>query len=473
MHQSVQQLAHMVSARGMDWLQRKILALPEACAPDHPDMSGLATAARIAPILSGFRGRISPLEIVVKRRVSGDMIRQAAQRCLNGARDFPTLQLFQAGNFLTPEDPLWQLACRTLAEDGETPLARRLCACRNDTLECVAEVALTRPFRDMTTDQVTAYAHIVLLSYDFRTGRIRVSDKRSVTRIYDNLCQMADWALQERCTSSVAWTAFCLRLIDPEHDITEAMAELMQFQRSDGSFPARLIDGDERQEFSDGAYPTLLAVLALHSALYRRWRGPLPVPTQGRPLHAAIRQAADAAIVQLGEARPTLEQAVILSRATGRDWIARIGVPFRTLSPKRSIHIATLCFRDPISARHVRNRISLREMPGLHDIGQAEVNWLQGRPVVISDPLPEALLALWERSADADDADVFMHCTRLAAHFHLCPLPSVIVRMANRLAAAAIDLDVDATLDDRLHQIQRLNMMAQIFEPAEELAAAA
>ncbi|WP_378943278.1 hypothetical protein [Paracoccus sp. R86501] len=473
MHQTVEQLAQMVSARGMDWLQRKILALPEACVPDHPDMPGLATAARVAPILSGFRGRISPLEVIVKRRVSSDMVRQAAQRCLDGARDYPTLQLFQAGNFMTPHDPLWQLACQALADDGGIPLACRLGADRKDRLESVAELALTRPYRNLTSDQVTAYAQIVAQIYELGMGRPRLSDKRSITKIYDTLRQMADWGMQERCTTSVAWTAFCLRLIDPDHDITEAAAELMQHQRSDGSFPARLVNDDQPQEFTDAAFPTLLAILALHSALYRRWRGPIPGPAHGRPLHTAAKSAAEDVIQQLGQDHPTLEQAVVLGRATGRDWIGRLGASHWILTPCQSSRIASLCFRDPISARHVRNRISLHDVPDLNDVGQAEVSWLQGKPVVISTPLPEALMAMWSRAAAADDVEAFMYFTRLAAHFHGRPLPRVIHRMSHRIANAAMNPAADAPLEQKIAHIQRLNLMAQIFEPFEQLAAAA
>lgn len=473
MHQTVEQLAQLVSARAMDWLQRHILALPEPCGTGHPGLSGLATAARVAPILTGFRGRISPLEVIVRRRVSDDMIRQAARRYLDGARDYATLQLFQAGHFIIPHDPLWQLACRSMVDDGGIPLARRLSVGSKESLACVAEIALTRFYRDLNCDEITAYAQIVVQSFEFGTALPPLSDKRSTTRIYDTLRQMAEWAMQEGCTTSVAWTAFCLRLVNPDHDITKAIAKLMQFQRADGSFPLRLVACDKPQEFAEAAHPTLLALMALHSALYRRWRGPRPASVQGRPLHAIARNMAEKAAGQLGHNQPTLEQAVVLSRATGRDWIARLGLSHRILSPRQSIRLAGLCFRDPISARQLRNRISLHEIPGLNDIGQAEVRWLEGKPIVISDPLPDALLATWKRAASADDTAAFLHCTRLAAHFHAGPLPGAIHQMAHRLAFAATDVGPDATLEERMTHLERLNLMAQIFEPDEQLAAVA
>ena len=473
MHQTVEQLAHTVSARGLEWLRQKIMDLPETCGPDHPDLLALATAARVGPVLSGLRGRPSPLEVIVRRRVTPDMIRQAARHCVEGGRDPAALQMFLAGIFLTPQDPLWQLAGRTLAQDKGVPLSKRLALDVDHRLHGVAERALTRPVDQLTSEQVMAYGRLLVQVFDFGRTRPRLADKRSITRMYTILTQMEEWALANRCTCSVALTTFCLQLVDPDHDATDAVVELMQFQRGDGSFPHRLGFSTDPQDLATGIMPTLVAILAIQGAIYRRWRGRVAGPVQARPFHAAARTLADGALRRLSDGAPTLEQAVILGRATGRDQIAALGVSHWVLSPAQSVRLAALCFRDPISARHVRSRIRLNDVPGLNDVGQAELNWLQGRPIIISDPLPPALLALWGRAAIANDDATFMHCTRLASHFHMRPLPRAIHAMSNRLASSAIADSDDAPLGRVMTHIHHLTLMAQIFEPAERMEAAA
>lgn len=473
MHQSVEQLAQMVTARGLEWLRQSIMDLPENCGPDHPNLLGLASVARAAPVLSGFRGRISPLEVIVKRRASPSMVREAAQRCLDGARDRATMQLVQAGTLLSPQDPIWQMACHTLARDGNISLARRLGLDEQRRLEQVAERALTLPQLDINPEQVAAYSRLVIQMYELGAARPRLADVRSITIIYDNLCRMAEWGIENRCTASVAWTAFSLKLIDPDHDTTEAIVELMQYQLEDGSFPSRLAYSREKQDFNNGVFPTLLTVMALHAAIYRRWRGKAAVPVQEKPLHAAAKLCAEAAIQKLGGEDPTLEQAAVLGQVTGRDWIGRLGVSYWVLTPAQSVHLAALCFRDPISARHVRSRISLHHIPDLDDTTRAEVSWLHGRPVVISEPLPATLLADWQQAAVAADTQGFMRLARLASHYHIGRLPDAIHTMARQMAAKAIYECPTAPLDETMTHIQQLNLLAQLFEPAQLLEAAA
>ncbi|MDN5569116.1 MAG: hypothetical protein L0G27_10310, partial [Paracoccus sp. (in: a-proteobacteria)] len=321
MHETFEQLARMLSTRGLEWLRQKIMDLPDPCPSDHPDLGALALAGRAAPVFSGLRGRISPLEVIVLRRLSPDLVRSAAQRILAGNRDQVTVNLVLAGSLVAQSDPVWQLACEELADDKTLPLAIRLSLCDDPALRLVAEQALIRPHRHITSGQVVAYTNLLMQIYHYGAIRPRLMDARSFSKIYDNLQDMLDWALEQGCTSTLARVAFCLLLVDPDHDISDTVADLIQVQRADGSFPPRLGFSTDHQDFDTGVLPTLWATLALKMATHRRWKGPALVWLSEQPYRNVAKICADTAEKLLDGQMPRLEDAVALTRATGRDWI--------------------------------------------------------------------------------------------------------------------------------------------------------
>lgn len=472
MHQTVRRLTHTVAARGLEWLNQKIMALPEACGKDHPDLLPLAMAARTAPILSGLCGRMSPLEVVVRHRVSLAMIGQATARCLDGTRDPASLHLFHAGAHLYPRNPGWHLASHCLLHDRQLPLVDRI-GLDSSALEGIAERALTRPQLRPSLAEIMIYGQLVAHVYQYGMVRPRFGDKRSFSTIHQTLQQMMEWAFHEGCTRSLALTTYCLRLVDPDHDITEAMVELMQSQRPDGSFAPHLGHSVEPQDFATGGAATLLTMIALHAGLYRPGRGPVLTRTCDRPFQTMARQTAEAALKMSGVSAQSLEHAIILGRAVRRDLTGTLPISFGVLQPAQLVVIARLCFGDAGSARHLRHRINLPEVAGLKGLQQVEANWLRGKPVVIGPGLPRALMALWKRSAIARDDRTFMQCTRWAAHFHVGPLPDDIRAMACRIAQPAQDQSLNPSLEQLVSHVDRLNMLAHVFDAEQAMAAVA
>ncbi len=136
------QLMRLLSNRGLEWLRQRIMALPDPCPLDHPDIGALALVGQIAPVLSGLRGRISPIEVIVLRRLTPDLVRQGALRVLDGARDDALVRLTLAGGLVAQMDPLWQLACEALADDPALPLPHRLALSDDPVLLAQAEAVL-------------------------------------------------------------------------------------------------------------------------------------------------------------------------------------------------------------------------------------------------------------------------------------------------------------------------------------------
>lgn len=475
---SLDQLMRLLSNRGLEWLRQKIMDLPDPCPVDHPNLGPLALSAGCAPVLSGLRGRISPLEVIVQRRFKPPLLRQAAQRVLEGDRSREMLDLVLAGGLVARTDPVWQLACDTLAEDADLPLEVRLMLSDDPNLVVQAEVLLTTPPPAwmMTPCHVRRVATLVAVLYRHGAARPKLSNARQFSAIFDHLKALAVWAQAAGCTPSVARIAFCLRLVDPDHDIADLVADLIQVQRPDGSFSPRLGFSTCDQGFGEGAESTLLVVMALHVAAYRCWRGPAPVWLKPQPLHSATAEIAATLAATAGDGPVDLHAAASLARATGRDWLRRVAHPLSPVAPAQLKSLARISFRDASLARRLRALLGLSpDRGGRQDsIAEVEMAWLRGSPVSLKGPMPAPLLALWQRAAAADDQGLFRALARIALH-HQTDLPPPAVRqMARRMASAALaDCAAGADAAVLLEHLDDAILLTQLLEGEGPVAVAA
>lgn len=480
---SLEQLMRLLANRGLEWLRQRIMDLPDPCPLDHPDVGALALAARVAPVLSGMLGRISPLEVIVLRRVTPDLLRAGAVRVLDGDRTTAMRDLVLAGGLVARADPLWQLACNVLAEDPVLPLAEHLALSEDPDLLTRAEALVTTlPAKwQITSGHVETVTDVVMQLYRHGACRPRLSHPRVFSAIFDHLVALARWSQAARCTVSVARTAYCLRLIDPDHDIKELMTGLIQFQRPDGSFPARAGYASEMQSFAEAVQPTLFVVMTLHMAAYRRWRGRPPVWLRPQPLHGAVDEIAArlAAAVTQEQVPPALllHAATSLTRATGINWLSRLepGLRQQQSGPPLAV-LAGICFRDGPTARRLRTTLGLTraDKGECDDRARAEMDWLYGRPVSILGALPPALLHLWDRAARAGDRAQFLEGARLALHHQQPESTPAIRAMARRMAGEALFAsDPHADPVRMLADLDRMLLLAQLFEPETRVAAAA
>lgn len=462
---SLNQLMRLLANRGTEWLRQKILELPLDCPVNHPDIGLLAKAGRIAPILTGLRGRISPLEVIVQRRLTPALVRAGAARVIAGDRAEAMVDLMLAGSLVARSDPLWQLAIEELSDDDTLPHALRLALSDGQDLIRQVEVSLTRPLPTRDGPQVIRITELVMQLFQHGARRPRLK-ARTCRVIHDQLMDLAEHSRRTNCVQSQAGLAVCLCLLDPDHDLSGMLPDMIQLQRPDGSFPHRLGFSDMDQGFADAALPTLAVVLALHVAVYRRWRGVRPVWLSSRPLQQALREGARAVARLAGSGAPA-DAAILLTCATGENWLPRLSSqrPSRAEIPR----LSALCFRDAIAARHLRQWLNAgAEMPATTLHGR----WLQGRPVMLTAP-PDALLALCQRAAIACDEEGFMTCVRLASYHHDIPQTNEMRRMARRLAAKALSSCHTSSLAGATTHLGRLVLLARLAPPPATIALAA
>ena len=112
---SLNQLMRLLANRGTEWLRQKILELPLDCPINHPDIGLLAKAGRIAPILTGLRGRISPLEVIVQRRLTPALTHQQIADMIGTSRETVTRAIKQ----LKGEGWLEQMGKRYVIPDAD------------------------------------------------------------------------------------------------------------------------------------------------------------------------------------------------------------------------------------------------------------------------------------------------------------------------------------------------------------------
>ena len=510
---SLDQLMRLLSNRGLEWLRQRIMALPDPCPPDHPELGALAMVAEAAPVLSGLRGRISPIEVIVARRLTPDLVRAGARRVLAGDRGPGLVRLMLAGGLVARHDPLWHLACEALADDDALPLAQRLALSDDPALMTAAEGVLTAPPARIDAGHVAAVCDLVMQIYRGGSCRPRLSHPRAYARVFDHLLVLADWAGRHRCTASRARTAFALRLLDPEHSIAETTAELIQAQRPDGAFPPRLGYGTADQPFAEAAEATVQVALALHMAAWRRWRGAPPVWLRPQPLRAGIQGLAARLAAVEGPEAGDLATALLLTRATGANWFPRMRPP-RGAEADQLAHLARLGFRDPLALRHLRHWLDLPRAalggpaPGATPVDPASLDTalaggplpgapapvtpapitpapitpgrtiagieracLGGAALRIDRPRPAALTALWDLAARRGDVPAYLDCAHLALHHAEAPATPAIRRMGRQIAAEAMGAPDDRPALSRA--LARLLLLAPLLEPEMPAAAAA
>ncbi|WP_265500283.1 hypothetical protein [Paracoccus beibuensis] len=470
---TLNQLMRLLANRGTEWLRQRIMELPTVCLVDHPDVGLLAKAGRTAPVLTGLRGRISPLEVIVQRRLSPQLVRAGAARVVAGDRSEAMVDLVLAGSLVAQIDPMWQLACEELAEDEDLPLACRLALSDAPDLLHQAEALLTAPPtpRNCDSAHVIAVTDLVMQLYHHGARRPPLSGARAFSAIFDHLSALAERSRKGNCVQSQARLALCLRLLDPGHDVSDMLSDMIQVQRPDGSFPQGFGFSTADQPFAKAALPTLTAISALHIAVYRRWRGARPVWLSPRPMRLALREGAEA-VSRVATGAVSAEAAVLLTCATGENWLRRLAPP-RPLSVDLP-RLAQLCFGDAIAARHLRQWLALPQssLPRATTTAQLDDRWLCGRSVILM-PAPEALLTLWNRAALAGDDTSFLNLARQASYLHHITPTRPIMAMTRRLAAESLLGCHADSLSEALSHLERLLMLARLSPQSEQAAAAA
>lgn len=277
-----QQMLHLLSARGLGWFGSQIESLPTDLPPDHPSLPFLAEAARHAPILSALCGTASPLETFLKRRMTAGFLDALVKQVEAGASDATTAQLILTAHGSGLSRPEIRKALRQLSScPALAPHLRMVFAGRLSDQELRETETLLRqpiPRDQMTEDRVLHYSQQLMLSYGYGACRPQFSTARAYGEIFATCLQMADWARASHSLTCMAQVIYCLCLIDPDTDVAEFVGEIIASQRPDGSFPQRAGHGTMDQDLATATRPTIMAVAALHMAIYRRWRQPPTYP---------------------------------------------------------------------------------------------------------------------------------------------------------------------------------------------------
>lgn len=458
------QLMRLLSARGLEWIRQRVTDLPDPLDLDHHAVAALALAGRLAPVLSGLRGHPSPLEEIVRRRLAAPLAIAGATASLDGDPRPHLAGLVLAGRSVAAGHAVWQLALAGLAEDEATAPADRLAAgCRLDgALRDRAEAIITRPLpgEAVTRGQIDEFARLLMQLYEFGAARPHFSRPHVYGEAFGKLLHLADWARRKGAIAAMAQIAFCLRLIDPDHDIADLVAEIIAHQRPDGSFPAEAGHSTRDQDLDSGIHPTLMALLALNIATWRRWRGPVPAREEaGRPLgasrdlFAAVMAPQFEAWANNGPASLRLRLAAAMCRATSENWFLRYGLGRLAPSRAQLLDLSRGLFGDAYAARHARTTLDLApHWP--HDLeGEAcgpALRWLRGAPV-----------------------DLGRATTLAEANRDHAPMTRVEARREARDALRALDRCDDMGAEEALARLERLCLLARQFEGEAALAAAA
>ena len=171
-------------------------------------------------------------------------------------------------------------AVKTIRARDDLDLAQRLAlqSLPSPDLLARAEEWLRAPMhpRCVTATRADLFGRVLMQLYGFGARRPKFSTPRAYGEIFANCLLIADWAQSGKHLAALAQIVYCIRLIDPDHDIRPWLADVIASQRPDGSFPARTGFGTADQDFEAAGQATIMAVAALHIALYRRWRNPPP-----------------------------------------------------------------------------------------------------------------------------------------------------------------------------------------------------
>ncbi|MFN3525094.1 MAG: hypothetical protein ACK4YU_03300 [Paracoccus sp. (in: a-proteobacteria)] len=483
MADELDQVMRLLSARATEWLRQHVMDLPDPLPEDHAALPALALAARHAPALTGLMGRPSPVEVLMRRRLTSAHVQAAAQRHLAGRARPWDADLIAAGAMLAPGDPLWQLAHDDLAFDPAQPLARRLTLAPGPTLTPLAEAALLAPLpARVTVDALAARAETLMALWGYGAHVPRLSHPSRHGQI---LAQVRHWAVLASdlgCTSLLAQSVTCLRLIDPGHDVGALLSRLFPLQRPDGSFPPMLRQAEAPQDLSQATGPVLSVMLAMHVAVMRRWRGPHPAVEASRPLHGAMMQAGRHLAARVTACPPDegwlrLRAATALTRALSQDWFARLAPPTIPLSDERLAQLARLAFRDAGTALRLRGHLGLARLsqPRAMRCDAPHLAWVSGAAVTLSASLPARIAADWNHAAATGDTVGFLALTEKAVLSAVTPSDCPRAAMARRLAASALAdcLDDQLPLSDALDALSRLILLSLAFEDDPPMAQAA
>lgn len=493
------QLLRMLATRALGWFRQRIEALPDPLPLSHPAATDLARAARLAPVLTGLRGHPSPLQDLIARRLGPRQACEAASRLLadQGPQDAATIAMVLAGGSVGGGHPLWRLAQAHLADLPPADLAERMAVTVvfDAGLRNEIEHLLITPIPDesLTEARIDLFARVLMQMFEFGARRPVLSHSRIFGDAFANCLRFADWAQRRGRLTPMAQMAFCLRLIDPDHDASSLMSVVIGHQRPDGSFPATASYGTRDQDLPSGSWSTLMALLALHQGAYRRTRFKLPVPRIADPLHAIrdrmaglIAEALPACLDELS-AECRLLAATSLTRATGENWFNRAGLAGHAPDIGELKRLAPRIFGSFAAARHARTTLNLG--PAWHQLAdtaavsgisphlQRSLDWLRGATVSVGHAIPPTLLDDWNAASLRGDIQGFHRCCEeAAAHVATsCPPPiRALARQIARTDLIALEApDADTSFEQQLTRLDRLCLMVQILEPGGAMGAAA
>lgn len=265
------QLLTLIAARAQQWLRNRIDLLPQEEIPDA-QIDELAEIALAAHICTDLRGSEAPLQVFIRNRFSPAF----TDLFLNRPQNVKADHQHRGVAFLRC---LPSSQRDRIAATGNLSLPARLAL--TDSLDAQlrseAEAMLRRPVPDeqMNDQVVETCVSVLALCYRFGAERPRFASPRTYGDAFDNCLRFADWAQRNRRLLPLVQAIHGLCLIDPGHDVTPMLADVIASQRPDGSFPARIGFGTADQD--DAALrPTLGTLVALHVAIHSRWHAPRP-----------------------------------------------------------------------------------------------------------------------------------------------------------------------------------------------------
>lgn len=265
------QLLTLIVARSQQWLRTRLDRMPAAPRTGDPAVAELAEIAVAANICSGLRGTEVPLETFLRSRFTPAFIAELVLDFQDhpSTGGYPGAALFR---FLPPPEVM-------LIDSRGRALPDRLALSDPASRELLdeAELFLCRSVPDecLTEDIVDGYARVLALCYRFGAERPRFASARTYGEAFATCLRLADWAQRKGRLRPLAQMCLCLCLIDPDHDASPMLADIIASQRPDGSFPARLGFGTADQD-STALRPTLATLVTLHLAVYGRGRSPGP-----------------------------------------------------------------------------------------------------------------------------------------------------------------------------------------------------
>ncbi|MCF3972947.1 hypothetical protein [Paracoccus salsus] len=481
-----QQLMRLLSVRALEWVRQRVMDLPDPIAPDHPAIGALAGAGLVAPALSGFRGCTSPLEEIASRRMTLPLVQAASEAVLAGRGGSAHRELVVAGRLVAGDDPLWQMARRALTDDTTANVHDRLATRSRDDAGLMeqAEAVVRRPIPDevVCAAAIDSFARVLMQLYRFGEQRPRLSHPRIYGEAFAKALRFADWARHRGDVTAMSQMVFCLRLIDPGHDVTELMAEVIASQRPDGSFPCKTGYSTADQDFRTGAVPTLAALAALHIAQTGGWQPVRRGARQDRPLSAALSRfvtailpSADAWCAGL-DPDDCLDLAAGLTRVTGENWFLRGGLRRHPVRRDRLARLALAVFPDLNATRLARDMLDINGGWPAGWRADPALRALRGLPVTLGDAADVALLARWSQAAARNDPAEFDLCCQQALLFRngrdCDSLHAAALKYAHQAVLSAETPQGIAPRDAAAH-LCRLSRAAQLFEADPMLVAAA